>query len=377
MRFAGSCNTPSTERQYNVVRLARIPTTSLRLSIIIPSYNTRRYLLDAVWSVLRQSVTDLEVVVVDDGSSDGSVDLVRKIDDPRITCVQQKNRGLAGARNTGISVARARFLGFCDSDDVWHPNKAEEHLAVLQSDPSIGVTFSYSAYLDENGKPNGQLLLCSHEEVKLQELLKRNHLGNGSTPIVRRECLEYVGGFDETLRTIEDYDLWLRIAAHTSFRIRLIPNVLTGYRLRSSGLSYDYDQFLCDAFTVTQGFRALKPDLPDCVMERAYAEMLRIASRKALLEGNDGLSRNLLFEACSHCHALPLTDVRAFALTFYHLLCLPLPTRLKSAVFRLGSNLLSAGFGVYGRLRGLDTLDSHTLPTDWCPSKKSGGLDTV
>src|SRR5262245_27808737 len=146
------------ERGVAIHRAATVPHDSLRLSVVVPNYNTGAFVVDAIRSILEQTMPDLEVIVVDDGSTDDSVAKILAVQDPRLTCVRQPNRGLAGARNTGILLARAPFVGFCDGDDLWYPTKAERQLAVMEEDAKIGLTFSYSEYWTEAGEPTGQLL---------------------------------------------------------------------------------------------------------------------------------------------------------------------------------------------------------------------------
>ena len=197
-RRAGIPNDPPA-RTYQVLRQARVPAAAVDLTVVIPSFNTSAYITDAIRSALEQTWRALEVVVVDDGSSDNSVDRILALEDPRLTCVRQPNRGLAGARNTGLLMARGPFVGFLDSDDVWFPEKAALHLAIMKAEPTVGLTFSHSAYLNEAGVPTGQLLMAACARPTALDFVKRNHVGNGSTPIVRRDVFEQAGFFDESI----------------------------------------------------------------------------------------------------------------------------------------------------------------------------------
>ena len=124
-------------------------------SIVVPAYNCETMIADTLRSLLKQTFADFELIVVDDGSSDATVDVVNAFDDPRLRLVRQANRGLAGAHNTGIHEARGEFIGFCDADDLWSPEKLEKHVAHLRSDPQVGISFAGSRMIDENGKPLG------------------------------------------------------------------------------------------------------------------------------------------------------------------------------------------------------------------------------
>jgi glycosyltransferase involved in cell wall biosynthesis len=295
-----------------------------RLAVVVPSYDTASYLGAAVRSLLAQTMPDLEVIVVDDGSHDDSVQRVLAIPDRRLTVVRQHNRGLAGARNTGILLARAPFIGFCDSDDLWHPRKAERHLERMERTPDVGVTFSFSAYLDHDGVPTGQLLATACAEPTVRDLVRRNHLGNGSTAVVRRTCFERVGLYDESIANAEEWELWVRIAALAALRIVRIPEPLTGYRIRAGSLSASYDSFLRNAWIAIQRFGEHVPGFSARAAQRAYAEVLRIASRKSIAAGEVNASQRFLLEAARRSPSLFLRDPRAFAMAAIHLTALPL-----------------------------------------------------
>jgi len=325
-------------RDCSVVQRATQPADGVRLSVVVPSYNTGTFVCATVRSILRQSMASLEVIVADDGSTDDSIARVLAMDDPRVTVVHQRNRGLPASRNTGILFARAPYIGFCDSDDLWHPEKAARHLAMMEADPSIGLTFSFSEYLTEDGRGTGQLLASTCDEPTARALVARNHIGNGSTPIVRRECFEQAGMFDESLKSCEDLEMWVRIAACTEYRLRRIPEVLTGYRVRSGSISMTvpFDIFLEGARRAAERYIEVVPDLPLASVRRGYAEALRIASRKAFTSGDLRTSRRLLIAAVRHCPVLPLVDARAFAMVVLHTLSAPLSASQAQAVYDAG-----------------------------------------
>ncbi len=321
-------------RDVDVVRLAQRPEVP-RLSVVVPSFNTARFIGDTVASLLGQTMADLEVIVVDDGSTDDSVQRLLAIDDERLTLVRQANRGLAGARNTGIILARAPFIGLCDSDDVWHARKAELHLERMKHAPDVGITFSLSTYLEENGAPTGQILGTTCAEPTLRQLLRRNHLGNGSTAIVRRACFEQVGLFDESLRSVEDWEIWIRIAARTPFRFVRIAAPLTGYRMRPDSLMQSYETYLQCARSAVARFAENVPGFAARHAQRAYAETLRIASRKSYAAGNVTASRRYLLEALRRSPAILVQDSRALAMALIHLGGAVLPRRAEQVPYRL------------------------------------------
>ena len=322
------------ERSYDVVRMASTSRARVHLSVVIPNFNTADYVIAAIQSVLNQTLQELEVIVVDDGSSDESMERLLSIADERLTCIRQCNRGLAGARNTGLLAARGAYVGFLDSDDTWFPEKAERHLKVMDQDPSLGLTFSYSAYLQQSGAPTGQLLISRCSRPTARDLIKRNHVGNGSTFIVRRACLEMAGGFDEAIRNCEEWEFCVRVAASTDFQIQLIPEVLTGYRIREGSLSVSYDHFISNGDLAVAQFCRYVPDFSDADARRASAQNCRIASRKALSNGQITLSRALFAKAVRRYPMLVVRDPRAIALALIHLVSLPLPKRNGMVVFQ-------------------------------------------
>jgi len=220
----------------------------MKVSVVMPVYNMERYVRQAINSVLRQTFKDYEVIIVDDGSTDRSYDICTEFTDSRIRIIQQENRGLPGARNTGVEVSRGQYIAFLDPDDMWLPKKLEKHVAHLDSHPEIGISFSYSAFINEKGDPTGLYQLPRYEGITQRHLFCSNPVGNGSNAVVRRAALDSsakmgVGlpeakrPFDEELQQVEDLELWNRIILLSSWEIEGIPEVLTLYRLRDSSLS--------------------------------------------------------------------------------------------------------------------------------------------
>jgi glycosyltransferase involved in cell wall biosynthesis len=332
-----------------LVRRASIPTDGLRLSVVVPCYNVGSLAAEAVASVLQQRMAALEVIAVDDGSTDDTLAQLLAIDDPRLTVVTQANRGLAAARNTGIRHARAPLIGFCDGDDVWFAEKAARQLAVMDADPQVGLTFSHSAYLDEGGAPTGQLLVSRCRQPTTADLVCRNHIGNGSTAIVRRECFAAAGLFDESLASCEDAEMWTRLSVQAPYGLRLVPEPLTGYRVRASSQMHTFDTYIAGSRTYLERYRSYVPGFGDREAERTYALHLRVLSRKAFSSGQIELSRAILLEALRRSPGIVVRDVRALAMAGLHAIVLVLPPRARAVPYRLGRRVLR---GAYGRLVG-------------------------
>ena len=211
------------------------------LSVIIPAYNVGPYIREAVESVLRQTMRDLEVVVVDDGSTDDTAERLDGIRDPRFRVVRQRNAGLGGARNAGIRAAAASYLGFLDGDDFWAPTKAERHLEFLKVHPEIDLTWSLSTMVDERGRPIGLAESRPEGPGTFGDVLVGDAVrGGGSSVVVRRQAIERAGVFDTTLPASEDVDMWLRIALLRRNNIYCIAEPLAFYRRRPGQCSGDW-----------------------------------------------------------------------------------------------------------------------------------------
>ncbi len=220
--------------------------SSLGHSVIIPVFNAERTIAGTIQSVLDQTVADFEVIVVDDGSRDGSAAVVEAIDDERVRLVRQENGGLSAARNTGLGLARGELISFIDHDDLWMPRYLESMSATLEGDPQAGVAYC-DAWLFEDGtgrvnegtfmevsRPMGTLPTDPKEFFLVH--LQRNFIYVGAT--VRRSVLAQVGGFCEDLTHLQDYELWLRIEL-AGWGLAEVPDPLALYRLSEGQMSED------------------------------------------------------------------------------------------------------------------------------------------
>ncbi len=190
----------------------------VKVSVILPTYNRAEILKKAIDSVLAQTYQKLELVVVDDGSTDNTQELVRSYDDSRVRYVYTElNRGAAAARNYGIAQAspEAAYIAFEDSDDLWHPDKLEKQIREMEKHPEAGFCYHKIAYDMGGGYqailPDERLPLEKKQGEIYTQLLYDN-LVDCPSMLIRRELLDQIGGFDEMLKALEDYDLVLRLA---------------------------------------------------------------------------------------------------------------------------------------------------------------------
>lgn len=202
------------------------------ISVVIPCYNGEAYLGEALDSVRSQTLPPTQVIVVDDGSTDGSAAIARGM--AGITLVSQPNRGLPAARNAGLAVADGDLVAFLDADDVWEPRKLERQAAFLDDNPSVGYAFAHHRYLVEDPEALPGWL--------------RGQVARGSEPsplpsawLVRRELFDTVGRFDESLHISDDLD-WLMRATAAGVRSGTVPEVLVGRRIHASNLSLDRER---------------------------------------------------------------------------------------------------------------------------------------
>jgi len=210
------------------------------VSVVIPAYNVAPYIRQAVESALNQTVTDIEVLVIDDGSTDGTIEQLSKIGDRRLRIIRRTHAGVSVTRNVGIQMAGAPYIGFLDGDDIWLPQKLEKHLSLMEVHPDTDLTFSLSRVIDETGRTISLPLLQPAGVITFQELLRENIVWTSSSVVVRKEGFLKAGLFDPDLVPCEDYDMWLRMARLRPDNLRCVKEVLTLYRRRPDQLTMDW-----------------------------------------------------------------------------------------------------------------------------------------
>ena len=198
----------------------------VQVSVIIPAYNAMEYLPKTVASVFSQTISDWELLIVNDGSEDNIVDWVSAIADTRVELINQANQGVSVARNTGIIEAKGEYIAFLDADDLWLPEKLEKQLNRFKKSPEAGLVYTWAALVDPKGNPLNRFIV-SHEEGSVwQNFLVGNKIGNGSSAMIRRSCFDAVGMFDPDLSSAADRDMWIRLAAHYPFVVVKEPLTL-------------------------------------------------------------------------------------------------------------------------------------------------------
>jgi glycosyltransferase involved in cell wall biosynthesis len=221
-----------------------------KVDVIIPAYNAARYLPAAIESVIAQTFEDWQIVLVDDGSTDNTADVVAPFVDrlgPKLKYIQQPNRGLpAVARNVAIANSSAEFLALLDADDVWLPCRLSESLQCFEGRPQVGLTYGFNDRIDSEGKILDTFdRKQEHGEGRIAPYIYMRKIDLPCPTITfRRKCVDEVGPFDESrsLRGIEDRDLWLRIALR--YEVAFVPKVVAHYRVSPNSLSADSQRML-------------------------------------------------------------------------------------------------------------------------------------
>ncbi len=241
------------------------------VSVIITTYQRSHLVAQAIESVLAQTYTDYEIIVVNDGSTDTIKEVLASFGE-KITAIHQENKGVSAARNTGIDAAKGRYIAFLDDDDLWLPNKLEKQIACLESDPNIGLVYSDMLCFNEKGVfPDTWAKANPTPPVQqLWILFVRNFIPTPSV-VVRRECLDKVSGFDETLTTCEDYDLWLRIIEKWS--VHFLNEPLVYYRRSANNSQSNEERQLVNWLCVKEKAFRRNPglqQLPLMVLDQCF-----------------------------------------------------------------------------------------------------------
>lgn len=245
-----------------------MPSDTPLVSVIIPAYNAATLIDRTLRSVLAQTYCHLEVLVVDDGSTDQTPEIVATFaqQDDRVRSLYQANAGVAAARNLAIAHAKGEFIAPIDADDVWYPENIERQVqCIVRSGNSVGLVYSWSVDIDESDALVGSFRAAEIQNNVYPTLVCHNFLGNASTSMMRRSCLDQVDGYNPTWRVqnaqgCEDWDLYLRIAAQYEFRV--VPEFLVGYRKRTVSMSCDYTQMARSHALIMQTVRQQRPELP-------------------------------------------------------------------------------------------------------------------
>jgi hypothetical protein len=253
------------------------------ISVVMPCYNVERFLPGAIQSVLNQTYQDFELIIVDDGSTDGSAQVIHSFDDPRMHYLRRANGGPGKALNTGMRAATGEFVAFLDADDLMLPHRLATQLGVLEANPALSVVGSGFTWIDEND----QGIFWPHHSW--QHAMELNDISSWlfdcpfvrSTVMLRRRAWEDVGGFDEDLRGGEDWNFWMRLVL-SGHRMAWHQEVVALYRRWAGSLSEDAQRMSADCPEALE--RVLdRPDFPQ--------DLLPLGRQALALRHIDGAKR--------------------------------------------------------------------------------------
>lgn len=273
-----------------------------RVSIIVPAYNCARYLPAAIDSVIRQTFADWELIIVNDGSTDDTPSVVSSYSHrlgTKLRYVYQSNRGVSAARNAAIQESRGEFVAILDADDVWLPARLARGVAVMDSNPAVGLVHSQIARVNSDGA-----VVDYHSfppryqagQIAVDIFTRRANVLSPSV-LLRKRCLDVVGLFDETMHATEDRDLWFRIAER--YEVAYIHEILAHYRVSTGSATSDPDRMLNgQLFFVYKHYR--RHACSRVALHRALGQVYReqgdfFFSRGQLLKSLGHYSRSVLY----------------------------------------------------------------------------------
>ena len=252
------------------------PVAAPLVTVVIPSYNAAATIDETLRSVRAQRHRNLEILVVDDGSADATAEIAlrHQQEDGRVRVLKQKNGGVAKARNHGIAEAKGAFVAPVDADDLWEDGKIERQLRVLlDGGPKMALVYNWYAAIDENSIITSVSSTAAPEGMVFEEMLRSNFIGNGSTPLMRRDVVLACGGYDSGLHAqgaqgCEDLKLYLAIAEHHHFGV--VPDFLTGYRFTAGNMSSNGPRMIRSYELVTRPIAARYDALRPVIDEATF-----------------------------------------------------------------------------------------------------------
>lgn len=272
-----------------------------KVSIILPAYNHAHFLPQSIESALGQTDPDFEVIVVDDGSTDDTREVVSGYSDPRIRYLYQENRGLAAARNTGLRAARGEFVAFLDADDLFLPNKLELQTRYFSNHKAAGLVAGGWKYIDADGKWIGEYWPWPHPpELNVYGWLE-NCFVNPVSVLVRKQYVEQAGGFDENLKQVEDWDLWLRLA-YAGCRMGWVESFVCAYRFSPHQMTRNATQQKQASIQVLDKFFA-QSDLPEHyrdLLGLVYSRLYRLSAGREFAAGQPAAARDSIEQAACY-----------------------------------------------------------------------------
>ncbi|MBD8013469.1 glycosyltransferase family 2 protein [Planococcus wigleyi] len=269
-----------------------------KVSVIIPTYNRSELLKKAIESLENQSHQNFEIIIIDDCSTDDTAEVVRGMDDERIIYLRHDtNKGGSEARNTGIKQATGSFIGFLDSDDQWLPDKLERQLKQFEGQPDVGVVYTGVQVVDEHNQPTRKIVPAYKGEI-LPKLFESNCIDTTSSVLVKREVLDQVQGFDASLPSCQDWDLYIRLAQVTKFDF-VKESLVLFYHHSGERITTNKKSVLTGHMSIFEKYKELAKKQSKSTFHRFTLTIWKVIFRTAIISGNKEtvrLSRNVLAE---------------------------------------------------------------------------------
>ncbi|WP_395649033.1 glycosyltransferase [Planktothrix agardhii] len=266
------------------------------ISVIIPVFNGEKTIYYTIESVLNQTFTDFELIIINDGSTDQTLEIIGHFSDPRLAVFSYNNEGANKSRNRGINRSVGDYISFIDADDLWTVDKLEAQLKALQDHPKAAVSYSWTDAIDEAGnflRPDSRAVFTGDV---YPHLLLAYFLSNGSNPLIRKQAFYEVGLFDESLRSAQDWEMYLRLAAKYPFVAVPKPQIL--YRQSISSMSMNVVMKEVAAIAVIEKTFAQAPPSLQHLKKRSLGNLYKYLTVKVLEApptGNQGIEAFQLF----------------------------------------------------------------------------------
>lgn len=247
------------------------------VSVVVPAYNAEKTILDTIRCIQRQTFSNFELIVINDGSTDGTLEMLGTVEEPRMKVFSFENAGLPVARNRGIAHAVGEYITFIDADDLWTPDKLELQIMALQQHSEAGVAYSWTAFIDEEGKILYASKSLYFEGDVYLKLLVRNFISSGSNILARKQFIKSVGEFDPSLKSAEDWDYNIRLAAQCPFVV--VPKYQILYRKSSQAMTAKVDvmeKYLL--IVIERAFQKVSPEL-QFLKKQALANAYRFITK--------------------------------------------------------------------------------------------------
>lgn len=270
------------------------------VSVIMPAYNVRDYVTEAVDSVAAQTLGDLELIAIDDGSSDDTAHVLRDLAGDwsargrTMSVLEQPNAGAGAARNTGLDHARGVFVAFLDADDIWTPDLLTHLVQLMRDDPVLDIAFPRYDYIDRHGARIGVTSRPQKQRFDLGDLLMRNPMHSATGVMVRTASARRAGRFDTSLPAAIDVDFWIRVVAGRGATVGFAPDAMAKYRRRPHQITSRWQRMEAGWTRVLEKAAKLDPDRVRQVAQSARASHYVYWSTIAYTGGDYPAARRLI-----------------------------------------------------------------------------------